>query len=109
MSSRRPNRNEHRAAVIKALAHPSRLLIAGALQEGERCVRDLTELVGADMSTVSKHLSVMRAAGLLQMERRGLNAFYRLACPCLLSFLDCVDSLVPEHHAGDRATKRARR
>lgn len=84
-------RSEQRAAVIKALAHPSRVLIADALTGGERCVCELTELVGADMSTVSKHLSVMKAAGLLEVEKRGLNHFYRLRCPCLLEFFRCVD------------------
>lgn len=88
-------RIERRATVIKALAHPSRLAIAEALQEGERCVQDLTRLVGADMSTVSKHLTVMRGVGLLDMEKRGLNVFYTLRCPCLLSFFECVDSLAP--------------
>ena len=88
-------RTGRRVAVIKALAHPSRLAIAEALQEGERCVCDLRDLVGADLSTVSKHLTVMREAGLLEMEKRGLNVFYRLSCPCLLSFLDCVDRLTP--------------
>jgi DNA-binding transcriptional ArsR family regulator len=88
-------RVERRVTIIRALAHPSRLAIAEALQKGEQCVADLRDLVGADLSTVSKHLTVMREAGLLEMEKRGLNVFYRLTCPCLLSFLDCVDSLVP--------------
>jgi ArsR family transcriptional regulator len=88
-------RTDRRVAVIKALAHPSRLAIAEALQQGERCVCELTDLVGADMSTVSKHLTVMREAGLLEMEKRGLNVFYRLRCPCLMNFFDCVDGLVP--------------
>jgi ArsR family transcriptional regulator len=89
-------------AIIKALAHPSRLTIAEALQDGEQCVRDLRELVGADLSTVSKHLAVMRDAGLLKMEKRGLNVFYSLRCPCLLSFFECVDSLVPAARGGKR-------
>ncbi len=84
------------ARIIKALAHPSRLAIAEALEAGERCVCDLTDLIGADMSTVSKHLTVMRDAGLLDAEKRGLKVFYRLRCACLMSFLDCVDDLVPE-------------
>lgn len=91
-----------RAAVIKALAHPSRLLIADALQQGERCVCDLRALVGADLSTVSKHLSVMRRAGLLEMEKRGLNVYYRLRCPCLMDFFQCVDSLAPANSARRR-------
>lgn len=95
MSKTRVSQIERRVAVIKALAHPSRLTIAEALQQGEQCVCDLRELVGSDLSTVSKHLSLMREAGLVEMEKRGLNVYYRLRCPCLLSFLECVDSLAP--------------
>jgi DNA-binding transcriptional ArsR family regulator len=84
-------RSQARARVVKALAHPSRIVIAEALSEGEQCVCKLTDLVGADISTVSKHLSVMKAAGLVEVERRGLNQFYRLRCPCLLEFFRCVD------------------
>jgi DNA-binding transcriptional ArsR family regulator len=87
--------SEKRAQVIKALAHPSRLLIAEALLDGEQCVCDLQELVGADMSTVSKHLSLMRSAGVLVCEKRGLNIYYRLACGCLGDFLRCVDQMTP--------------
>ena len=76
----RKARSELRAQVVKALAHPSRILIAEALIDGEQCVCELTELVGADMSTVSKHLSIMKAAGLVEVEKRGLNVFYRLRC-----------------------------
>ena len=95
MSPQLLTRSKRRAAVIKALAHPSRIAIAEALQTGEQCVCDLRDLVGADLSTVSKHLTVMRAAGLLDMEKRGLNVFYRLRCSCLPSFLNCVDALAP--------------
>ena len=95
MSPELTARSERRVTLIKALAHPSRLAMAEALQDGELCVCDLRDLVGADLSTVSKHLSIMRDAGLLDMEKRGLNVFYRLRCTCLLSFLECVDSLSP--------------
>ena len=95
MSPELTARSERRVTLIKALAHPSRLAMAEALQDGELCVCDLRDLVGADLSTVSKHLSIMRDAGLLDMEKRGLNVFYRLRCSCLLSFLECVDSLSP--------------
>jgi DNA-binding transcriptional ArsR family regulator len=88
-------RNARRIALLKALAHPSRLVIADALQAGERSVAELTELVGADISTVSKHLSLMRTAGLLTTEKRGLQVFHRLKCPCLMTFFECVDGLAP--------------
>jgi ArsR family transcriptional regulator len=85
--------NDRRSAVIKALGHPSRLLIAESLMNGEQCVCVLKELVGSDMSTVSKHLSLMREAGVLNCEKRGLNIYYSLACDCLGEFLRCVDKL----------------
>jgi ArsR family transcriptional regulator len=79
-----------RANVFKALAHPSRLLIVEQLAQQERCVCELTEMIGADMSTVSKHLSVLRAAGVIQDDKRGLQVYYRLKMPCVLRFFDCV-------------------
>lgn len=90
-------RSELRAQVVKALAHSSRLLIAEALIDGEQCVCDLTEVVGADMSTVSKHLLIMKAAGLVEAHKRGLNVFYRLRCPCLGDFFRCVDTINRGH------------
>ena len=82
--------------VIKALAHPSRLRIVHALMDHERCVCELRDLLGQDMSTVSRHLSVMKNAGLLCEEKRGLYVYYRLACPCIQRFLNCVDTMVCE-------------
>ena len=102
MSPAVKSRCNRRAVIVKALAHPSRLAIADALQHGERCVAYLTDLVGADISTVSKHLSVMKSAGLLAVDKRGLNMFYRLACRNLRVFLNAVDALVPHD---DRAPK----
>jgi len=88
---------ETRAEIIKALAHPSRVLIAESLVDGEKCVRELTEIVGADMSTVSRHLSQMRQVGLVESEKRGLNHYFRVACPCLLDFFRCVDLIARTH------------
>jgi len=99
MSAETKLRIQLRANVIKALAHPSRVLIAEALIDGERCVCELTELVGADISTVSKHLSVMKNAGLVEIEKRGLNVYYRLRCPCLMEFFRCVDLIVRNHRS----------
>jgi ArsR family transcriptional regulator len=95
--------HETRAEVIKALAHPSRALIAAALVDGELCVCELQELVGADMSTVSKHLSIMKQAGWLEVEKRGLNQYYRLRCPCLMEFFRCVDLIARCRPACKRA------
>lgn len=83
-----------KARVIKAMAHPSRLAILEALAEGERCVCDLQKLVGSDMSTVSKHLAVMKRAGLVEVRKDGLWVHYRLRVPCILNFMSCVEAVL---------------
>ncbi len=87
------NQWEARAQVMKALAHASRLMIVDELSRGERCVADLTELVGADTSTVSRHLSVLKNAGLVFDDKRGNQVFYALKAPCILSFFDCLEQI----------------
>jgi DNA-binding transcriptional ArsR family regulator len=93
------DRLERRATILKALAHPSRLLMVEALAEGEKCVCELQVLVGADMSTVSKHLAVLKRAGLVESEKRGLQVFYTLLSPCVLNFFSCVESVIEAHAA----------
>ena len=92
---------EERAAVMKALAHPSRLFIVDELSRGERCVLELTELIGADISTVSKHLSRLKKAGIVLDDRRGAQVFYRLRVPCILNFFGCVEAVLEEVGRGD--------
>jgi len=87
-------RLEERAAVIKAMAHPSRLYLVEQLALGERCVCELTDGVGADISTVSRHLGQLRSAGIVESERRGQKVFYRLLTPCVLNFFDCVEGVL---------------
>lgn len=95
-----------RAEILKALAHPTRLLIVDELSRGERCVCELTEMIGADVSTVSKHLALLREAGLVLDDRRGQQVFYRLRVPCILNFFGCIEAVIDENertaHAGAR-------
>jgi ArsR family transcriptional regulator len=83
-----------KAEVMKAMAHPTRLFILEELAKGERCVCDLTEMVGDDVSTVSKHLSVLRNAGIVSDEKRGMQVFYSLRCPCALDFFACIEAVL---------------
>ena len=85
---------EARARIVKAMAHPTRLFIVDELSRGERCVAELTEMVGADMSTVSKHLATLRSTGIVADEKRGAQVYYSLRCPCVLRFFDCVESVL---------------
>jgi DNA-binding transcriptional ArsR family regulator len=78
------------AQVFKALAHPGRLLMLDELSRGERCVCELAALVGSEMPTVSRHLSVLRNAGIVDDDKRGAQVFYRLVTPCVMDFFQCI-------------------
>ena len=79
-----------RAKILKVLSHPTRLFIVNELAKKERCVNELTDMIGADVSTVSKHLSLLKSAGIVVDEKRGLQVYYKLRCPCVLNFFDCI-------------------
>ncbi len=83
-----------KAKIIKALAHPSRLMIVDFLADGPRCVCEIRDIVGSDQSTVSKHLAVLKNAGILRDEKRGLQVYYKLQCPCVLKFIGCVEEVI---------------
>ena len=81
------------ARILKALAHPTRLFIVNELARGERCVCELTDLIGVEMPTVSRHLAVLKQAGILADEKRGSLVYYRLRVPCVLNFFKCVEAV----------------
>jgi len=84
---------EEQAGILKAMAHPTRLLILNSLKKKEACVCELRDLVGDDISTVSKHLLVLKNAGLVAARREGNWLHYRLVCPCVLDFTACIAEL----------------
>lgn len=88
------DRYESRARIMKALGHPTRLFIVDELSRSDRCVCELTEMVGADTSTVSKHLSLLRDAGIVDYEKRGTQMHYHLAAPCVLDFFSCLENML---------------
>ena len=85
---------EARARVLKALAHPTRLFIVDELSNGKRCVAELTGMIGSDISTVSKHLTILKGMGLVKDERKGVQVYYELAMPCVLNFFGCVENVL---------------
>ncbi|MEI8373310.1 MAG: metalloregulator ArsR/SmtB family transcription factor [Planctomycetota bacterium] len=95
MDAKTQARYEARARIIKAMAHPTRLFIVDELaRNGERCVCKLTEMIGADMSTVSRHLATLKSAGIVEDERRGSQIYYHLRIRCVLDFFACVESVM---------------
>ncbi|HQH70929.1 MAG TPA: metalloregulator ArsR/SmtB family transcription factor [bacterium] len=94
MDAQTQARYEARARIIKAMAHPTRLFLVDELSKGERCVCELTAMVGADISTVSKHLSILRNAGIVIDDKRGAQVYYKLRVPCAMNFFSCVESVL---------------
>jgi len=88
-----------KARVLKALGHPTRLFMVQELSKGERCVCSFAEQVGADFSTVSKHLTVLKHAGLVDDEKRGQQVFYHLRVPCVMQFMNCIEAVLKSNAA----------
>lgn len=85
---------EAKANILKALGHPTRLWMAEQLAHGEKCVCELAEGIDADFSTISKHLTVLKQAGVLIDEKRGKQVYYRLKVPCVLNFMPCIEAVI---------------
>lgn len=87
---------EKQAEIAKAIAHPLRIAIIHFLKDGEQCVCDIAEYVGSERSNISRHLSVMVKAGVLEYRKNGLKVMYKLKCVCLLDFFACVTNVLKQ-------------
>ena len=87
---------EAKAKIFKALGHPARLHIVELLSKEEKCVCELRDAVGSDISTVSRHLSVLKNANIVVDEKRSNQVYYSLKIPCVLNFLPCVETMLRE-------------
>jgi len=77
--------------VFKALGHPTRLEFVRMLEHRERCVCEFVDAVDIGWSTVSRHLSILKEAGVIEDEKRGMQVYYRLKLPCVISFIKCLN------------------
>ena len=82
------------AEVLKALAHPIRILLVEALREGDKCVNDLCRLAPVDPSNISRHLTRLKAAGILSDRRAGTRVLYHLETPCIMEACGCATRVV---------------
>ena len=80
--------------ITKALADGSRLRILAMLRTGELCVCQIGEVLGLAPSTVSKHLSILKKEGIIEDDKRGLQVYYSLACPCILDCFHCIERVM---------------
>lgn len=79
------------ARLLKALAHPLRIAIFEALGGGEKTVGELVERLGTKAANTSRHLALMRAAGLLNARKGGLHVYYSIKVPCLFAVFSCLE------------------
>ena len=87
---------EKQAEIAKAIAHPLRIAIVDFLKDGEQCVCDIAEHIGSERSNVSRHLSVMVNAGILDYRKQGLKVIYALKTPCILDFFSCIAGVLKQ-------------
>jgi ArsR family transcriptional regulator len=87
---------EKQAEIAKAIAHPLRIAIIDFLKDGEQCVCDIAQFIDSERSNVSRHLSVMVNAGLLDYRKEGLKVIYKLKCACITDFFECVINVLKE-------------
>ena len=83
-----------RAEILKALAHPARVLLVNALTEGDRCVCQLNELVDINQSNISRHLAVLKRVGIVSERRDGMRVFHHLETPCILKAFECAVEVI---------------
>lgn len=83
-----------RAEILKALAHPARVLIVSALAGGPRCVCELNRVVEIDQSGLSRHLAILKKAGIVSDRRHGLKVYYTLLTPCILKAFECAVEVI---------------
>ncbi len=82
--------------MAKALAHETRLMLVDALREKDLCVGELAERLGVGQPTVSKHLSVLKNAGIVDDRKDGAKIFYHLETPCVLNFFNCALEVIQQ-------------
>lgn len=85
-----------KADILKALAHPVRIILVDALSRGDMCVCDLNALVDIDQSSVSRHLAQLKRAGIVSERRDGMRVIHHLETPCMLNAIGCAENVLIE-------------
>ena len=88
------NDAEIRAKIIKSMAHPVRLMVIEFLKSGDQSFSDIFDLFQLDKSTVSKHLLVLKEAGIVSSRKNGADMIYKLEVPCVTDFFSCVTAVI---------------
>ncbi len=92
----------YRADILKALSHPIRLAIVEFLEHDEKCVCEIVEFLGEKQSNVSRHLAILRNAGIVETRKDGSMVFYNLRTPCVNVFFNCIDKIITKRHGKEK-------
>jgi len=88
---------EAREKIMKSLANKYRLKIVDSLgKKSQMCVSDLKEALDLNQSSVSKHLNILKEAGVVKSKKEGLKVYYSLRTPCIINFFACVDNVIKD-------------
>jgi DNA-binding transcriptional ArsR family regulator len=82
------------ASTFNALAHPLRLKILEKLRAGPCCVCEIIPYVSGEQSNVSHHLAILRRAGIVQSERRGVEVWYETVDPKIYDLIETVNECI---------------
>lgn len=85
---------EVRADILKALAHPIRVMLVEALSDGDCTVTELNRVARVDQSTISRHLAHLRKAGIVSARRDGMTVVCHLETPCILRAFHCAAEVI---------------
>ena len=85
---------ELRVKIIKAMAHPVRLMVIEFLRGGEHSFSEIFSLFQLDKSTISKHLLVLKEAGIVSSRKTGTDMIYKLEVPCVADFFTCATVVI---------------
>jgi ArsR family transcriptional regulator len=93
---------ERQARICRAFAHPGRLQILDLLGQGERGSSELQDSLGISKTSISQHLSVLRAAGVLTTRRKGKQIYCSLAMPEVKQACKLIRKVLEAHIAESR-------
>ncbi len=81
------------AEIFKALSHPTRILILYSIKEKQLTVTELAKKAGIDISTMSKHLDLLKRYKIIVGEKIKNTVYYKINIPCVFNFLNCAKEI----------------
>ena len=84
------------AKFCQTLGNSVRLSIIHLLKDGPQCVTSIAELTEIPQPTISRHLNVLRSAGIVTRERKGMEVYYEIAIPTIVEVCDLMREVLVE-------------